>query len=82
MASSSLTKQYNDLPKIARIILQIFLGWIISGVYRVIKYTETKNTLTLVIGLVALFTLAGNVVFQIVDLVTIILHDKFTILAD
>ena len=82
MASSSLTKQYDNLPKIARILLQIFLGWIISGVYRVIKYTETKNTLTLVIGLVALFTGAGNFVFQIVDLVTIILHDKFTVLAD
>ena len=81
MASSSITKQYNDLPKIARIILQIFLGWIISGVYRIIKWTETKNTVTLIVGIIALIP-GPDFIFQIVDLVTLILHDKFTILVD
>ena len=81
MASSSLTKQYDNLPKIARILLQIFLGWIISGVYRIIKWTETKNTVTLIVGIIALIP-GPDFVIQIVDLVTIILHDKFTVLAD
>ncbi|MBR5449108.1 MAG: hypothetical protein IKV43_03880 [Clostridia bacterium] len=81
MASSSITKQYNDLPKIARIILQIFLGWIISGVYRIIKWTETKNTVTLIVGIIALIP-GPDFIFQIVDLVTTILNDKFTILVD
>ena len=82
MASSSITKQYNDLPKIARIILQIFLGWIISGVYRIIKWTETKNTVTLIVGLLGLFTGVGNFVLQIADVVTEILNDKITFFAD
>ena len=82
MASSSLTKEYNKLPKIARILLQLFLGYIISGVYRVIKYTETKNIVTLVVGIVALFTGVGNFVFWLVDLVTVILNDGYTVLAD
>ena len=82
MASSSLTKEYNKLPKIARILLQLFLGYIISGVYRVIKYTETKNIVTLVVGIVAFFTGVGNFVFWLVDLVTVILNDGYTVLAD
>ncbi|MBQ3015999.1 MAG: hypothetical protein IJD79_04385 [Clostridia bacterium] len=82
MASSSLTKTYEDLPKIAKILLQIFFGYIISGVYRIIRFLETKNTITLVVGILALVTGIGNGIFWIVDLVTEILHNKVTVLAD
>ena len=80
MASSSLTKQYDNLPKIARILIQVFLGYIVSAVYRILKYLETSNIVTLVVGILCFFGL--GFVFWVVDLVTTILNDKITVLAD
>ncbi len=77
-----LTEQYENLPKIAKIILQLFLGGVIGGVYRVIRYTETKNVVTLVVGILCLFTGIGNGIAWVVDLVTEILSNRITILAD
>ena len=82
MANSSLTASYNNLPKIAKILIQLFLGYIVSGVYRIIKFTETKNTLTLVVGLVGLLTGIGNFIIWLIDLVTTITENKITFLAD
>ena len=82
MANKSITQTYEELPKIAKILLQIFLGWLISGVYRIIRWTETKNTVTLVVGIVALLTGIANFVFQIIDLVTEILNNRISVLAD
>ena len=47
-----------------------------------LKFFETKNTVTLVVGIVALVTGIGNGIFWIVDLVTEIMHNKITVLAD
>ena len=32
-----MTKEYEKLPKIAKILLQIFFGYIIGGVYRICR---------------------------------------------
>ena len=80
MASSSITKQYDNLPKIARILIQLILGYIVSALYRILKYFETSNIVTLVVGILCFFGL--GFVFWIVDLVTVILNDKITVLAD
>lgn len=82
MASSSLTKTFEDLDKIVKLVLIFFFGWIISGVYRIIRYTETKNTVTLVVGLLALFTGVGNFIFEVVDFITTLLDNKIRVLAD
>lgn len=82
MANSSLTASYDNLPKIAKVLIQIFLGYIVSGLYRVIKFTETKNTVTLVVGLVGLVTGIGNFIVWIIDLFTTITENKITVLAD
>ncbi len=83
MANNSITTQaYEDLPQIAKIILQIFLGGIVGGIYRILRYLETKNTVTLVVGILALVTGIGNFIFWIVDLVTEIKDNKITVLAD
>ena len=82
MASNSITKQFEDLPKLVKVVLLIVFGWVIGGVYRVIRYTETKNVVTLVAGLLGLFTGIGNLVVEIADIVTEVLHNKITILAD
>ena len=80
MASSNFTAQYEALPKIAKILIQIFLGYFVSVVYRILRYTETKNIVTLVAGIVAL--VGPGVIFWIVDLVTEITSDRITLLAD
>jgi xanthosine utilization system XapX-like protein len=80
--SKPITKQYDELPKIVRILLQIFLGYIVGGIYRVIRFTETKNIVTLIVGLVGLLTGFGNFIVWLIDLITTITNDKIAFLAD
>ena len=77
-----MTKSFDKLPFIARLLLIIFLGWLIGGIYRIVRWTEKKNTTTLVVGLLGLFTGVGNIVIEIVDLVTTILGNGICVLAD
>ena len=82
MASkNSLTASFEKLPKIAKVLLIVFLGWIVGGVYRVVRYTETKNTTTLVAGLLGLIP-PVDFVLWVADLVTEVTSDKITFFAD
>ncbi len=80
--NSSLTAQYDALPFILRLILQIFLGAVVGGIYRIVRFFETKNIITLVAGLLATFTGIGNAIAWVVDLVTLILSKKYTFFVD
>jgi hypothetical protein len=73
------TEQYEALPKIAKILLQIFLGSLIGGVYRILRFVETKNIATLVAGILNFVGL--GFIFWIIDLVTEITSDRITVLA-
>ena len=77
-----MTATYESLPKIAKILLQIFFGYIIGGVYRIVRFFETKNIVTLVVGILVLCTVIGNTIAWIVDLITEITSNKITVLAD
>lgn len=74
-----MTATYENLPKIVKIILQIFLGSLIGGVYRILRFVETKNIVTLVAGILNFVGL--GFVFWIIDLVTEITKNKITFLA-
>ena len=78
----TLTAQYEALPKIAKILIQIFLGAIVGGIYRIVRYLETKNIVTLVVGILTTFTGVGNAIVWVVDLITQILYNKICVLAD
>ena len=78
----TLTKTYESLPKIAKILIQLIFGALVGGIYRMVKYFESGNVVTLVVGILTTFTGIGNVIVWIVDLVTEILHDKIWVLAD
>ena len=80
--SKPITQMYEDLPKIVKILVQLFLGYIVSGIYRIIRFTETKNIVTLVVGLVGLLTGFGNFIVWLIDLVTVITKNRITFLAD
>ena len=77
-----ITETYENLPKVAKILLQIFLGEFIGGIYRILRFTETKNIVTLVVGILCLVTGVGNFAAWIVDLVTEITKNRITVLAD
>ena len=81
MAKKTITGAYEALPKIAKILLQIFLGAIIGGVYRILRFLETKNIVTLVVGILALIP-PIDFVFWIIDLVTEVTNDRITVLAN
>jgi len=80
--SKGFTAAYEALPKIVKILLQIFLGGLIGGIYRIVRFLETKNVVTLVVGILVLVTGVGNLIAWIVDLVTEITQDKISVLAD
>ena len=78
----TITAAYEALPKLAKILLQIFFGYLIGGIYRIIRFLEKGNIVTLIVGILALVTGVGNVIIWIADLVTEILADKITVFAD
>lgn len=80
--SKSFTASYDSLPLIVRLLIQIIGGYVVGGIYRIVKFLETRNVATLVVGLLFLFTGIGNVIAWIVDLVTLILKGKYTFFAD
>ena len=70
MSNTSITATYDALPFILRLIIQIFGGAVVGGVYRIIKFVENHNNYTLIAGVIALIP-ACNVVAREVDLVTL-----------
>lgn len=77
-----ITEMYENLPKLAKILLQIFLGGVIGGIYRILRFFETKNIVTLVVGILVLVTGVGNFIAWVVDLITEITKNRITVLAD
>ncbi len=74
-------KAFDKLSQIVKLILQFFFGWLISGVYRIVKGVQTNNIVTIIVGIVALISGIGNVIFWVVDFITILLSNKITVLA-
>ena len=79
--NNGITAMYEDLPKAAKIILQIFFGLIIGGVYRIIRYVENQNKATLVAGILFLIP-PINFVAWVLDLFTEATADKIVFFAD
>ena len=79
--SNSVTASYEALPKLLKVIIQLLLGVVVGGIYRIVRFFETKNILTLIVGLLLTFTGIGNVIGWIVDLVSEILFNKICIFA-
>lgn len=82
MANKTITGAYEALPKVAKIILQIFFGYLIGGIYRICRFAERGNVVTLIAGILVLVTGVGNLIAWICDLYTEIAVDRITVLAD
>ena len=79
--NQSTTKFYDDLPKVVRIILQIVLYGLVNGIYRILRYVDTKTTSTLVCGILCFLPFVGFVI-AIIDLISVIKEDKITFYAN
>ena len=77
-----MTAKYEALPKILKLVLQFFFGYIIGGVYRIVRFVEKGNITTLIVGILCLVTVIGNVIAWVVDFVTELTDDKVKVLAD
>lgn len=75
-----MTQTYENLPKILKLLLQLVFGALIGGIYRIAKFLETKNLVTLVAGVLNFVGL--GLIFWIVDLFTEATSNKITFLAD
>ncbi len=80
--NGSLTASYEALPKWLKVLLQLILGGVIGGIYRIVRFLETKNVVTLVVGILCLVTGVGNFIAWVVDLITEITSNRITVLAD
>ena len=79
---NSLTASYDSLPLIIRVLIQIFAGVVAGGVYRIVRYFETKNLVTLLVGALVTFTGVGNIISWIIDLYTLIRDKKYSLFVD
>ena len=79
--NNSITAAYEALPKLAKVIIQLFLGAFVGGIYRILRFLETKNTVTLIAGIACLIPPVEFIAW-VVDLVTEITQNKITVLAD
>ncbi len=82
MANNGLTATYEALPKIVKILLQLILGAVIGGIYRILRFLETGNVITLVVGILVLVTGIGNLIAWVADLYSEITCDRITFFAD
>ena len=81
MANTSYTATYESLPKLVKLIVQLFLGAVVGGIYRILRYLENKNTTTLVAGVLALIP-PVSFIFWVVDLYTEFKNEKITFMAE
>ena len=81
MAKNTITGAYESLPKLIKLILQFFFGSVIGGVYRIIRFVETKNVVTLVVGILVLVTGIGNAIAWVVDFITELFSNKISVFA-
>lgn len=74
-------KAYDALDYVLRLILAIipFTGWIVGVAYRFSKWSESKNSVTLIC---AILNIPFGFVFWVIDLVSVILNKKIVWLAD
>lgn len=71
---------FEGLPQWAKIVLLLCVG-LISASYRILKYLESKNELTLLVGVLAVVPGVGQVV-SIIDVISEVQSNKLSFHVD
>ncbi|MBN2300651.1 MAG: hypothetical protein JXC31_05640 [Acholeplasmataceae bacterium] len=75
-----IIKSFDNLPWIVKLILALPGIDIVWGIYRLIKGLDKNNGLLVLAGIIWIFT--GWAILWIIDLYTVIMHNKITVLAN
>ena len=83
MARIRITDKIEEMPKAVKFLLFLFplTGWILTSVYRFFRYSETREIVTLVVGLMGLVTGIG-IIFGWVDALSELKYNKVTFFAE
>ena len=83
MAKEWLSDKINALPKALKLLLFLFpiTGWALSSFYRFVKYYETREIITLVVGVIGLVSGLG-IVFGWADAISVMKYNKPTFFAE
>lgn len=75
-----IVKAFDDLPWVVKIILALpFIDGIAWGIYRLAKGIDKNDGVLILAGILWIFL--GIFILWVIDLVTIIMHGKVTVLA-
>jgi len=77
MENKSIIEQYEALPQIAKVLILIIVGGLVSAIYRIIRYTETKQSSTLLWGILCFVPCVGFIPW-IMDIVSEITQNHCT----
>ena len=80
--AKKIISTFESLHLIVKLLLIVLLGWLIGGIYRILRFTETGNISTLIIAILGLVTGVGNLVLEVVDFVSELLNNKIEILVE
>lgn len=75
-----IIETFESLPKWAKIVLLVFVG-LICPIYRILKYLETKNTNTLIAGVLGFIPFVGTIL-QVIDIITEVTDNKIKFFAE
>lgn len=76
---TSFTNKFDKRPFLQKSFLIIFFGWIISSIYRITRFFETRCISTLIAGLLAI---PFFIFFWPIDWLSIFFYGKITFLAE
>ena len=83
MAKERITDKFESLPKAVKFLLFLFpiTGYVISSVYRFCRYDETRETTTLIYGVVGLVS-GLSIIFGWADALSELKNNKVTFFAE
>ncbi|MBQ3018930.1 MAG: hypothetical protein IJD89_08300 [Clostridia bacterium] len=83
MARIRVTEKIEELPKAVKVLLFLFplTGWVLSSFYRFFRYSETREIVTLVVGVIGLVSGIG-IIFGWADALSEMKHNKATFFVD
>ena len=81
MENQAITAKIESWNKWLKALLFFFTRGLFSVIFRIIRYTETKNVVTLVVSIISLVT-GLCLILCLIDTVTEITSNKTSILAD
>lgn len=75
----TVVDRFDQMSLAAKLVVELFLGWPMTYIYRIAKYSQTRHLYTLITGLMS-FTLF--VFLWPIDFVSVLVYGKLTFLAD